>query len=152
MRRLLTVLALAKGAAKHRDVLVDIPFFNKLLRPYRTHEIFLFHQMTVVFDQDQEDVEYLGSQRNRLTVTQQRLFRGVKPKRAELIQLFLSPAHNRVQEKFGKNSESGKDIRCRVDVASPLASRHLEMDALRNRLPGHFTPRSEVSEPPFGFS
>jgi len=73
------------------------------------------------------------------------VFRGVEPKRAELVQLFDSVAHNHVQGKFGKNSESGKDIGAGVGVASPPLANAWTKTHWGECLRGHFTPGSEVS-------
>jgi len=41
----------AKCLTQHRNILVDVPFFNEFLRPHGTHQLFLVHQMTTVLNQ-----------------------------------------------------------------------------------------------------
>ena len=40
----------AERLTEHRDILVEIPFLDELLRPYRIHELFFFHQVTTILD------------------------------------------------------------------------------------------------------
>jgi hypothetical protein len=91
----LSVLALCERAAQDRDVMGKISLLDDGIGPNQFQQLFFFHQLSVPFDQGEEQVKRLGRQGYPFTVTEQELFSGIQVEGSECKQALGFLEHSR---------------------------------------------------------
>jgi hypothetical protein len=83
----------AENLSQGGYVLDEGAFFDKGIRPNAFEEFVLFQDVPVVFDEREQSLKGLGSQRNELAVSQEKLLRRIQSKATEVKEPCCSLGH-----------------------------------------------------------
>ena len=78
----------AEGLSQNRDVLREIAFLDEGTRPDDLDQLAFGDQPTVVPHQYEQQIEGFGRKKDRLSVSQKKVFPRIEPKRTEFINGF----------------------------------------------------------------
>src|SRR5215475_8507244 len=90
----LPITILAQRLPQNRDVVRQVDLFNDGVRPDNFEQLIFFQQMTVMFDQDVEQIEGFWLKRDGLSVAHQHSLGHVQTERAEFVNVIWQMAHN----------------------------------------------------------
>ena len=80
--------SVSKGFAEHKDVLAQVCFLDKGIRPDGFHKLVLGNHLSTVTNQDQQRFKDFRRDGHGLVFAQQNLLVGIYPKRSELVENF----------------------------------------------------------------
>jgi hypothetical protein len=78
-------IVVTQSLAQHKNVLCQVGFLNKGIRPDRIEQFFLHNHPIAVTHQHQQGFERLWLQQDGAVIAREKALRGVQAKRAELV-------------------------------------------------------------------
>src|SRR5262249_44951500 len=79
------VAVVSQGLPQDKDVLAEISFLDKALRPERCHQFIFFENSATALNQERQGIEHFRRKRYRLAVAHQYPLREIELKSAELV-------------------------------------------------------------------
>src|SRR5262245_18621515 len=90
----LPIPILAQRLPQNRDVVRQVDLFNDGVRPDNFKQLIFFQEMTVMFDQDVEQIEGFWLKRDGLSVAHQHSLGDVQTECAEVVDVIWLVAHH----------------------------------------------------------
>src|SRR5260370_29755270 len=107
--------------SEHRDVLRQVTFLNKRVRPDLAHQPVLLDHPAVVLNQQKQEIEQLRGQSNKLAFSQQNPLHRIHSERSKLETALCVLFHNQNLGSFEKCLRNPQDFQTIIKIDSLLS-------------------------------